>query len=471
LIWIKLIGVLVLGVQAERVRRRTCRPRDLTALSHGAGGTTDGGWMALAIVARVVPGVREPKVRRPECRNKSRRNFMRGMQTTRRALMGGAAGLAALGGGSARAAALPAMPASPVALSVMDVGGDLQLTQAIINTYAKANPRLVSGVTFSQAPAPELAGKLKAQQDAGRVDIDLVLTGVGGMSAGVAQNLWIPIVSDYGAGLPNLEEIYLPGAWKMQGLTQNQGVCDTFSPAGPLLEYMPDAVKQPPRNTRELLEWTRAHPKRFFYANPANSGPGATFLMGLPYLLKDKAPMDPANGWDNTWSYLVELGKNIEYYPTGTAATMKELGQGSRDIIATQLGWDLNPRILGVVPKEAEVIVLEGFHWVTDAHYWAIPKGVSNDKLAVLLDMITYMLSRPAQAMTYDKGYFYPGPAVKDVPLSMAPEESQRLVGEYGRADYAKLIAEVPVEVTLDADKLLYAYDRWNQQVGARVGR
>jgi len=471
LIWIKLIGVLVLGVQAERVRRRTCRPRDLTALSHGAGGTTDGGWMALAIVARVVPGVREPKVRRPECRNKSRRNFMRGMQTTRRALMGGAAGLAALGGGSARAAALPAMPASPVALSVMDVGGDLQLTQAIINTYAKANPRLVSGVTFSQAPAPELAGKLKAQQDAGRVDIDLVLTGVGGMSAGVAQNLWIPIVSDYGAGLPNLEEIYLPGAWKMQGLTQNQGVCDTFSPAGPLLEYMPDAVKQPPRNTRELLEWTRAHPKRFFYANPANSGPGATFLMGLPYLLKDKAPMDPANGWDNTWSYLVELGKNIEYYPTGTAATMKELGQGSRDIIATQLGWDLNPRILGVVPKEAEIIVLEGFHWVTDAHYWAIPKGVSNDKLAVLLDMITYMLSRPAQAMTYDKGYFYPGPAVKDVPLSMAPEESQRLVAEYGRANYAKLIAEVPVEVTLDADKLLYAYDRWNQQVGARVGR
>jgi hypothetical protein len=27
------------------------------------------------------------------------------------------------------------------------------------------------------------------------------------------------------------------------------------------------------------------------------------------------------------------------------------------------------------------------------------------------------------------------------------------------------------VEVTLDSDKLLYAYDRWNQQVGARVGR
>jgi len=73
--------------------------------------------------------------------------------------------------------------------------------------------------------------------------------------------------------------------------------------------------------------------------------------------------------------------------------------------------------------------------------------------------------------MTYDRGYFYPGPAVKDVPLSMAPEESRRLVGEYGRPFYPKLIEDVPVEVTLDADKLLYAYDRWNKQVGARVGK
>ena len=329
---------------------------------------------------------------------------MGSISTTRRALMGGAVGLTALGGRRAGAAALPALPAQPVALSIMDVGGDLQLTRGAIDAYAKANPRLVSGITFSQAPAPELAGKLKAQQSAGRVDIDLVLTGVGGLSAGVAQNLWVPIVSEYGAALPNLQEIYLPGAWKMQGLAQGQAVCVVFSPAGPILEYMPDAVKQPPKNTQELLDWTRAHPKRFFYANPANSGPGATFLMGLPYLLKDKAPMDPEHGWENTWSYLVELGKNIDYYPTGTAATMKELGEGSRDIIATQLGWDLNPRILGVVPKEAEVIVLEGFHWVTDAHYWAIPKGVSNDKLAVLLDLIKFMLSKPAQAYHLRQG-------------------------------------------------------------------
>ena len=70
--------------------------------------------------------------------------------------------------------------------------------------------------------------------------------------------------------------------------------------------------------------------------------------------------MDPKDGWDKTWAYLVELGKNIEYYPTGTGAMMKELGEGTRDMIASHVGWDLNPRILGVVPKEAEVGTLEG---------------------------------------------------------------------------------------------------------------
>ena len=396
---------------------------------------------------------------------------MHSTMTTRRTLIGGAAGLAALGARGAFAATAPAMPASPVSLNVIDVAGQLQLTQGAMEAYAKANPKLVSKISFSAAPAPELPGKLKAQQDAGRVDIDLVLTGNDALSAGVDQKLWVPLLVDYASVLPNLQDIYLPGAWKMQALAENQGVCVSFCPGGPILEYMPDAVKQPPKTTQDLLDWTKAHPKRFLYARPANSGPGRTFLQCLPYLLHDKDPKDPEKGWDNTWAFLVELGKNIEYYPTGTAATMKELAEGSRDMIASHLGWDLNPRILGVVPKEAEMATLEGFHWVTDAQFWAIPKGVSNDHLAVLLDMTRYMLSKPAQAMTYDKGYFYPGPAVKDVPLSMAPPESQKLINEFNRPYYAKLIADTPSEAQLPADKLVYAFQRWDQQVGARVGK
>jgi putative spermidine/putrescine transport system substrate-binding protein len=393
------------------------------------------------------------------------------MTTTRRGLLGGAAGLAAFGARGTRAATVPALPSAPVALNVIDVAGQLQLTQRAMEEYAKANPKLVSKISFSQAPAPELPGKLKAQQDAGRVDIDLVLTGTDGLSAGIDQKLWVPIVGDYAAALPNLAEIYLPGALKMQGLAQDQAVCVVFCPAGPIIEFMPDAVKQPPKTAQELLDWTKAHPKRFIYARPANSGPGRTFLQGLPYILGDKDPMDPDKGWDKTWAYLVELGKNIEYYPTGTGAVMKELAEGSRDMIASHLGWDLNPRILGVVPMEAQIGTLAGFHWVTDAQYWAIPRGVSNDKLAVLLDMTKYMLSKPAQAMTWDKGYFYPGPAVKNVPLSMAPQDSQDAVNSVRRDFIDKLITAVPSEVPLPADRLVFAFQRWDQQVGARVGK
>ncbi|HXA22912.1 MAG TPA: extracellular solute-binding protein [Acetobacteraceae bacterium] len=393
------------------------------------------------------------------------------MTTTRRGLIGGAAGLAAFGARGTLAATAPALPSAPVALNVIDVAGQLQLTQRAMEEYAKANPKLVSKISFSQAPAPELPGKIKAQQDAGRVDIDLVLTGTDGLSAGIDQKLWVPLVTDYAAALPNLPDIYLPGALKMQGLAQNQAVCVVFCPAGPIIEFMPDAVKQPPKTAQELLDWTKAHPKKFLYARPANSGPGRTFLQGLPYILGDKDPMDPDKGWDKTWAYLVELGKNIEYYPTGTGAVMKELAEGSRDMIASHLGWDLNPRILGVVPMEAQIGTLAGFHWVTDAQYWAIPKGVSNDKLAVLLDMTKYMLTRPAQAMTWDKGYFYPGPAVKDVPLSMAPQDSQDAVNSVRRDFIDKLITEVPSEVPLPADKLVFAFQRWDQQVGARVGK
>jgi len=390
----------------------------------------------------------------------------------RRTLLGGVVGLAAWGCvGRVRAASPPALPSSPVALNVIDVAGQLQLTQAAMEAFAKANPKLVSKIGFSQAPAPELPGKLKAQQAAGQVDIDLVLTGTDGLSAGIDQNLWVPLLTDYGAVLPKLEDIYLPGAWKMQGLAENQAVCVVFCPAGPIIGYMPDAVKTAPKTAQELLDWTKAHPKRFLYARPANSGPGRTFIQGLPYILGDKDPMDPKDGWGKTWSYLIELGKNIEYYPSATGATFKELGEGSRDIIASHLGWDYNTRILGVVPKEAQIGTLAGFHWVTDAQYWAIPKGVSNDKLAVLLEMTKYMLSPTAQAMTYDKGYFYPGPAVKNVPLSMAPKEDQDAVKSVKRDFIDKLIDEVPSEVPLPADKLVYAFQRWDQQVGARVGK
>jgi putative spermidine/putrescine transport system substrate-binding protein len=386
---------------------------------------------------------------------------------TRRTVLGGMAGALAVGtSGRVLAQAALTLPSSPVPLNLVDVAGNLALTQKAIEAYAAKNPKLVSKVTFAKAPAPELPGKIKAQQSANRLDIDGVLTGIDTLSAGVEQKLWTQMLPDFAEKLPKLDEIYLPGAAKMQGLANHQGVCIVFCPAGPLLEYMPEKVKTPPTSPAELLDYAKANTGRFIYARPANSGPGRVFMMGLPYVLGDKNPSDPKDGWDKTWDYLKALGEHIEYYPSGTGAVMKELGEGSRDMTPTQMGWDINPRALGVVPKEAKVTHFKGMHWILDAHYLCVPKGVAPEKLAVLVDMLNYLLTPEAQAITYDKGYFYPGPARKDVTLAMAPQESQDIIKEFGRPEYEKMITDYPQELPLTPDKLVYAFARWDEQVG-----
>jgi putative spermidine/putrescine transport system substrate-binding protein len=386
--------------------------------------------------------------------------------TLRRTLVGGMAG-AAVAGLPRSWAATPPLPSSPVTLNIVDVAGNLALTQKAIEAYAAANPKRLSRVSFAKSPAPELPGKIKAQQGAGRVDIDGVLTGIDVLSTGIDQKLWTPMLPDFADKLPKLDDILLPNALKMQGMAQNQGVCIVFCPAGPLLQYMPDRVKQPPGSPQELLAWAKANPNRFLYARPANSGPGRVFMMGLPYVLGDKDPRDPKDGWDKTWAYLKELGQYIEYYPSGTTATMKELGDGTRDMVPSQTGWDINPRALGIVPKEAKVTHFKGFNWIIDAHFLCIPKGVAADKVAVLVDLLAYLLTPAAQATTYDAGYFYPGPAVKNVPLAMAPKESQDIIKEFGRPEYEALIANNPAQMPLSPDKLVYAFARWDEQVGA----
>ena len=384
---------------------------------------------------------------------------------SRRGFVGGAAALAAL---SSTGSVAQAAPSAPVTLNIIDVAGNLALTQPAFEEYRKAKPNFVSRMTFNKAPAPELPGKLKAQQDARRVDIDLVLTGTDALAAGIEQKLWVDIMGEHGAKLPKLDTIFEKGASMMQSLTAGQGVCVAWYPSGPLLEYMPDKVKAAPATTDELLAWAKANPNKLVYARPANSGPGRTWIMGLPYLLGDKDPKDPAKGWDKTWAYLKELGQYIEYYPTGTGATMKELGEGTRDIIISTTGWDINPRVLGVVPKEAKIQTLKGFRWVIDGQFMAIPKGVDADKMIVLIDLINFMLTKQAQAYIYDKGYLYPGPAVKDVPLSMAPKESQDAISEYGRPEYEKLFAEVPMELPLTPEQMVIAFRIWDEQIGTK---
>ncbi|MGH6762694.1 MAG: ABC transporter substrate-binding protein [Phyllobacterium sp.] len=387
---------------------------------------------------------------------------------SRRAVLAGMGGTV-LAGTTGAWAASPKLPSSPVVLTIMDVGGALALSQPAFEEYAKKFPERASQIVFSKAPVTELAGKLRAQQKANSVDIDLVLTGSDGLASGLANETWMKILPEHDDRFPGLDDRYEPAALalhKKQGA--GYGVVVNYYPSGPLIEYMPDRVKNVPTTAEELLAWAKENPGRFMYARPTNSGPARTFMMGLPYILGDKDPQDPVDGWEKTWAYLAEIGSYIDYYPAGTGATMKEFGEGSRDIIISTTGWDINPRALGIVPKEAQIGTLKGFHWVSDAFFMCIPKGISEDKLAVTLDLMAYLLTPEAQAYSYDEGYLYPGPAIKDVPLSMAPQHSQDVIKEFGRDEYADLIANNPIELPLPPDKMVIAFRKWDELVGAK---
>ncbi|HGL5381923.1 MULTISPECIES: ABC transporter substrate-binding protein [Burkholderia cepacia complex] len=361
--------------------------------------------------------------------------------------------------------------AAPVSLNIVDVAGNLQLTQKAIEAFKEKNPGLVANVTFTNAPAPQLPGKIKAMQAAGRSDIDLVLTGTDALAAGIEQNLWQKLLPDNAAALPGVLDKYAPGPRKMQDLAQGFGLEVTYMPAGPLLEYNPAKVSDPPKTPDQLLAWCKAHPNKLIYARPANSGPGRTFLMGLPYVLGDKNPQDPINGWDKTWAFLKQLNECVPYYPGGTSAVMKELGEGTRDMTVTVTGWDLNPRALGIVPAEFKIQAFDNMTWVNDAHYMVIPKGVPKEKLDVLFKLMNFLLEPAQQAMTYDDGYFYPGPAVKGVTLEMAPAHSQEVIRKFGRPEYAKLLADRPHVQPLSAQAMVAAFQKWDREIGSQKSK
>jgi len=363
---------------------------------------------------------------------------------------------------------VPETPKSAVTLNILDIAGNLQLTKGMIENFVKANPDVVKDVKYTTAPAPDMAGKLQAEQQGGHSTTSLVLSGTDGLSAGIQKKLLLKITPDYNSRLSSSMSHYLPGAANMQKLADGYGVAVVYYPSGPLMEYNPAKVTNPPKTPQELLAYAKAHPGKVQYADPANSGPGRTWLMGLPYLLGDKDPKDPVHGWDKTWAYLQELGKYTADYPSGTSETMKNLADGSVDIVLTTTGWDINPRALGTVPASMKVAAFNHMTWVSDAQYVLIPKGVSADVVSADLKLIQWMLRPDQQAIAYDDGYFYPGPAVKGVTLSMAPEKSQEVIKKYGRPEYASLIANNPIQTSLPAAAQVEAFDQWDRMVGSK---
>jgi putative spermidine/putrescine transport system substrate-binding protein len=356
----------------------------------------------------------------------------------------------------------------PVKLSIIDVAGNLQLSKTAVEAFKAANPKLVSDIEYIKATAPELPAKIKAQQMANNLDTTMVFTGYDGMASGVELKIWEKLMPNYKDFFPTLLADYLPGAKKAYDLFEGFGIAHVFCPGGPMMTYNPDKVKNVPKTPAAFLEWAKANPGKFLYARPANSGPGRALLQGLPYILGDKNPKDPKT-WDKTWAFLKELDQYVDYYPSGTAITFKELAEGTRWILASHLGWDMNQRILATIPANFQAFFFDNTTWVTDTQFMVVPKGLDNDRKNVTLALIAWLMTPKQQAVTYDAGYFYPGPAIKNVPLSLAPKEDQDKVKPAIRDYFEKAIKDFPSTTQLDAKALVEAMDMWDKLVGAKI--
>jgi putative spermidine/putrescine transport system substrate-binding protein len=81
---------------------------------------------------------------------------------------------------------------------------------------------------------------------------------------------------------------------------------------------------------------------------------------------------------------------------------------------------------------------------------------------------MSWMLQPKQQAMAYDHGYMYPGPAVKGVTADMAPQDSQQVVQQFGRpGQYDQIIAKYPQVAPLANQQLVAMFDKWDREIGS----
>ncbi|WP_345606142.1 extracellular solute-binding protein [Pseudonocardia adelaidensis] len=363
----------------------------------------------------------------------------------------------------------PARPSSPITLTVLDGAGNVTVQRAIYDGFAAAHPELVSSINYQSAPAPDVAGKVRAQQIAGAVDIGVVIGGTDVLGAAQTENLMLPLLPDHAADLPDLAQVQDEDIAAMQEMANGVGVVNRYGPAGPLLAHRPGQLAEAPSTPEDLLAWAREHPGQFTYAQPPNSGPGRTLLMSLPYMLGDGNPSDPENGWAKTWAYLQELGRYVSSYPPSSTIMNQQFGSGQLQLIPTIVSMDINNRKDGTWAPDTQVSLFADQQWVSDAHYMMVPKGVSPETLYVALELIKWTLQPEQQAMTYATGALTT--ANKEATPERAPADGRAMLQQWGRPDfYPQALGTGAFHTPLTPENQVKAFEIWQREVGSRVG-
>jgi putative spermidine/putrescine transport system substrate-binding protein len=126
--------------------------------------------------------------------------------------------------------------------------------------------------------------------------------------------------------------------------------------------------------------------------------------------------------------------------------------------------WDMKPRAQSVIPPDSKISVMENTTFVIDGHYWAIPVGVPQDQVDVILDLMKFMRTPEQQQLTWPA---FIGPSIRAATLDKAPKDIQDQVGEFWRPEYDQIGTKWKTAPTLAVKQLSYAMDRWDREIGA----
>src|SRR5215469_6588722 len=147
--------------------------------------------------------------------------------------------------------------AQPIDLQVLDAGGYLStFAQATIQAFVDSHHNLLKSVQYlPRIQAPNLPGKLQAEEAAHRVTTNLILSGFDGVSSSIKDSLVEPLIPNHQSSFPNLDSNYLPAAKNFNDLAKGQALVFAYTPSGPLIEYDPNKVPNPPKTIQDLQAW------------------------------------------------------------------------------------------------------------------------------------------------------------------------------------------------------------------------
>ncbi|UPY38253.1 hypothetical protein [Sediminicoccus sp. KRV36] len=350
-------------------------------------------------------------------------------------------------------------------LSIVLAGESPRLGASVMDDLFHNNNLALPVGTLRQEVTPWIAGDLHEEVEAGLPGMDAVLTNAAGFALGAARDLWHALPARLlDANTPHLS----PAGQLVQARLGEAGLVVGTIPGGPVLVHRRSVLPVAPRNAAALLDYARENPRRFQYTRPGQSRFGQAFITSMPYLLKDPNPLDPENGWTGSWPYLLELGRAARFYPSSGRAAAEEFIEGSVELMPALLGSYLLGMATGLLPTDTMCTPFDDVPLVPHSLILVVPRGVPEQRLALLDPLIAFMREPGPQRLIFGRGLIPGNPARDGASLDLSAND--RLWTAAMTPELAASLTGRPTAPPLDPAAEAAMLRLWDDRIGSRYG-